>query len=275
MVTAALPGRIGSAIPQAGLPSIQNVLLVYFDKTETDRFSRYLGDAYHLFPVRTERQLLTMPEVQAIQVVIINTEAGYPFDGIQLCSRLKSMPRFAHLVVILVIPTDNQAVRIGCLESGADAWMERPLSRDYVRAQLRNLLANRRRLKSYFGQASLFAVDSMACTGENKSFLSRLTRIIVDHLADTDLNVDVLAQLMNISRPTLYRKIKCISDRTPNELVTIIRLNKAAELLSAGDNKVLEIARSVGFHSRSNFGKAFVKHFKVTPLEYRGRAKRQ
>ena len=264
MIATAIPEKMDEAIPSTGLPAVQNVLLAQCNKAEADQFARYLGDICHLFPVRTERQLLMTLENQAIQMIIINGEAG----GVQLCSRLKSTPRFAHLPIILMIAANSPDLRIGCLESGADAWMEMPLSRSYLRAQIRNIFANRHRLESYLNQSRLFK-HPIACTGDNEAFLNRLNSFIVEHLADTGLNVDMLAQLMNMSRPTLYRRIKCISHLSPNELVNTIRLNKAAELLSSGNKKVREIAKLVGFHSRSNFGKAFIRHFSVAPLEYR------
>jgi two-component system, cell cycle response regulator len=73
---------------------------------------------------------------------------------------------------------------------------------------------------------------------------------------------------MNMSRPTLYRKIKHITDRTPNELIGLARLNQAATLLLSADYRVFEVAKMVGFNSQSTFGKAFLKLFKVTPTEY-------
>ena len=268
MIATAISEKMDEAIPSTGLPAVQNVLLVYCNKAEADQFARYLGDICHLFPVRTERHLLNTLENHAIQMIIIKVEAGGAQSGVQLCSRLKSTLRFAHLPVILLIAANSPEVRICCLESGADAWMEMPLSRSYLRAQVRNLFANRHRLDSYFSQSRLFK-HPIACSGDNEAFLNRLNNFIVEHLPDTGLNVDTLARLMNMSRPTLYRKIKCISHLSPNELVNTIRLNKAAELLSSGNKKVLEIAKLVGFHSRSNFGKAFIRHFSVTPMEYR------
>jgi AraC-like DNA-binding protein len=250
------------------IASPQQILMVHHDKEEMDLVARYLGDIYQFFTARTETHLFRILEDQAIQLIIIDSRPGNTYDGGELCARLKSSPHFAHIPVILVVAGNNPAGRIGSLESGADAWVERPLSRNYLRAQIRNLLVNRARLKNYFSQPVLAHLPAMACTGENEAFLTRLSGFIADHLPDIDLHVDVLARLMNMSRPTLYRKIKCISDLTPNELINILRLKKAAELLSSDDHKIFEIAKMVGFNSRSNFGKAFLKHFSVSPREY-------
>ena len=73
---------------------------------------------------------------------------------------------------------------------------------------------------------------------------------------------------MNMSRSTLYRKIKDISDLSPNELINIVRLKKAAELLLNEDYKMYEIAEMVGYKSQTSFGRNFQKHFKMSPSDY-------
>jgi len=244
-----------------------HLMLVHPQQTLPDQLAGYLEDTYHLVTARTERNAVKILEEGAIHLIIIDAKPGSYPDGYQLCARLKSSPHFAHIPVILLITENNMAARTCSLEAGADAWIETPVARDYLRAQIRNLVANRARLRDYFSQCDV-SHDPMACTGEHEKFLSRLNGFISHRLPDIDLNVDVLAQFMNMSRPTLYRKIKCISDLTPNELINVVRLNKAAELLSAADHKIFEIVKMVGFNSRSNFGKAFLKHFGTTPREY-------
>jgi AraC-like DNA-binding protein len=71
-----------------------------------------------------------------------------------------------------------------------------------------------------------------------------------------------------MSRPTLYRKIKTITGLTPNELINLVRLEQAANLLEAGRYRIFEIARMVGFRTQSSFGKAFIKQYKITPTQY-------
>jgi len=81
-------------------------------------------------------------------------------------------------------------------------------------------------------------------------------------------DVEKLAGIMNMSRITLYRKIKAISDLTPIELINISRLKRAAKLLAEGDYKIYEISYMVGFSSQSNFARNFLKQFEMTPTEY-------
>jgi AraC-like DNA-binding protein len=95
-----------------------------------------------------------------------------------------------------------------------------------------------------------------------------LNTIICDNIQNKDLDVELIANLMNMSKPTLFRKIKAISNLTLNELVTITRLKAAATLLEEGTYKVYEIANMVGYNSQSHLGRNFLKHFGTTPTEY-------
>lgn len=73
---------------------------------------------------------------------------------------------------------------------------------------------------------------------------------------------------MHMSRSALYRKIKEMSNLSPNELVNIAKLKKAAELLKKGDYKIYEIAEMVGYNSQTSFGRNLQKQFNMTPTEY-------
>jgi len=222
-----------------------------------------LGDIFAILTAQNERAALYILETRSIHLIISNMDMGYT-DGGKLCAQLKTSVHYAHIPVILLIAGSSS--RIKGLESGADACMERPLSGEYLRAQIKNLLTNRARIKDYFAH-SLYAHMSSG-SKENEKFLHKLNDFISGNLQNIDLDVDTLAKLMNMSRPTFYRKLKSVSDLTPNELINVARLNKAAELISTTGHKVCEIAKMVGFNSQSNFGKAFLKRFHATPTEY-------
>ena len=110
--------------------------------------------------------------------------------------------------------------------------------------------------------------DNTVNAHEKEHIIKKLNDCLFSHVRYKDLNVDLLARLMHMSRPTLYRKIKIITDLTPNELINEAKLKQAAELLAAGEYRAFEVARMVGYSSQSSFGKSFLKHFKVTPATY-------
>jgi len=244
-----------------------NILIIDHNEQEIDSLCSYLNDAYELFVAKSEFAILKTIANNPIHLIISSAELNN-VDGNSLCSRLKSSPHHSHIPVIMLIAKDTPLTRIQCLESGADACIERPLSQIYIQAQIKNLINNRRKIKDYYAHSLFAHLDVASGSKTNGEFLHRLNRTIAENLSNSGFDIDELANNLNMSRPTLYRKLKEVSNLSPNELINVARLNKAAELISRADHKIFEIARMVGFHSRSNFGKAFYNQFHVTPTLY-------
>ncbi len=116
--------------------------------------------------------------------------------------------------------------------------------------------------------ASDSGVRSLSSFPPGEQFPEQLHTVILQELEDTMLDVEKLAMLMNMSRPTLYRKIKGISNLTPHDLINIARLKKAAQLLIEGQYKIYEISNMVGYSSPTHFGRNFQKQFGMSPTEY-------
>jgi AraC-like DNA-binding protein len=189
-------------------------------------------------------------------------------DGFELCKRIKKNLAHSHIPVILLTAKTTLQSKIEGLDIGADAYLEKPFSPEHLRVQIANLLSNRDNIKQHFANSPVTHIKSIAHSKADEMFLEKLNTIICDNIQNKDLDVELIANLMNMSKPTLFRKIKAISNLTLNELVTITRLKAAATLLEEGIYKVYEIANMVGYSSQSHLGRNFLKHFGTTPTEY-------
>src|SRR6478752_3350622 len=189
-------------------------------------------------------------------------------DGYQLCKEIKTNIDYSHIPVILLTAKNTLQSKIEGLEHGADAYIEKPFSPEYLHVQIANLLINRNKIKEHFANSPLAHIKSMANSKADEEFLDQLNNIIYENIENTELDVEQLAKKMNMSRPTFYRKIKVVSDLTPNELINLARLKKAAELLAEGNYKIYEVAAMVGYNSQTNFGRSFLKQFGITPRDY-------
>lgn len=226
-----------------------------------------LGEKYTILTAQNGQEALHLLTQEAVQLVISDVMMPV-MDGFELCKIIKSTFDYSHIPVILLTAKNTLQSKIEGLEQGADAYIDKPFSMEYLQAQIANLLANRSKLKEFFAHSPLVHINTIAYSRADELFLESLTETILSNLEDADLDVEKLARLMNMSRPTLYRKIKSISDLTPNELVNVTRLKKAAELLVQGDYKIYEVAGMVGYHSQTNFGRNFLKQFGMTPTDY-------
>jgi DNA-binding response OmpR family regulator len=226
-----------------------------------------LEDKYKILTALDGQAALLLLQEQPVQLVISDVMMPV-MDGFELCRVIKSDFVSSHIPVILLTARNTLQSKIEGLELGADAYIEKPFSPEYLQVQVANLLSNRHKIKSYYASTPLVHLRSMAYTSADEQFLEKLNDLINQHLHNMDLDVEQLADFMNMSRPTFYRKIKAISDLTPHELINIARLKKAASLLSTGSYKINEVAELCGFASLTNFGKNFQKQFGILPSRY-------
>lgn len=226
-----------------------------------------LEDKYKIATAGNGAAALELLQEQPVQLVISDVMMPV-MDGFELCRIIKSRVESSHIPVILLTARNTMQSKIEGLELGADAYIEKPFSPEFLQAQIASLLSNRHKIKAYYASTPLVHLRSMAYNSADEQFLEKLNDQINQHLTDTHLDVEQLADLMNMSRPTFYRKIKAISDLTPHELINIARLKKAASLLSTGAYKINEVAELCGFASLTNFGKNFQKQFGLLPSKY-------
>ena len=226
-----------------------------------------LSDEYTVFTARNGEEALDLINKESVQLVISDVMMPV-MDGFELCKRIKSNFESSHIAVILLTAKNTLQSKIEGLELGADAYIDKPFSPRHLRVQIANLLMNKNKMKQYFVQSPMAVMKSLAYSKADEKFLDDLQTVISNHMSEIDLDVEHLAGHMNMSRPTLYRKIKDISDLTPNELINIARLKKAADLFAEGNHRINEIAEMVGYASSLHFSRNFQKQFGMSPSEY-------
>jgi signal transduction histidine kinase/ligand-binding sensor domain-containing protein/DNA-binding response OmpR family regulator len=243
------------------------ILLVDDNREITGFIANELGMKYTVIPAYNGEEALAVLKEKVIHLVISDIMMPV-MDGLELCRVMKTNMEYSHIPVILLTAKNTLQAKVEGLEIGADVYIEKPFSLKHLQAQISSLLANRARIREYFASSPLAHIKTMAYSKADEKFLHILNETIYQHLDDTELDIDKLAALMNVSRPTLFRKIKAISDLTPHELINIARLKKAAELLARNEYKVYEVADMVGYQHQSNFARDFLKQFGVTPTEF-------
>jgi len=255
-------------IKEENFDFMKPIILLVDDNPEIlDFISDDLSDKYAVIKALNGQEALDMIEIENIQLII--SDVMMPgIDGFELCKRIKTNFDYSHIPIILLTAKNTLQSKIEGLEVGADAYIEKPFSPEHLQVQIANLLINRNKIKDHFASSPLANIKTMAYSKPDESFLDKLNAVINHNIQNPDLDVEHIASLMNMSKPTLYRKIKAISNLTINELINITRLKAAAQLLENGDYKVYEVANMVGYGSQSHLGRNFLKQFGTTPTEY-------
>src|SRR5688500_8237504 len=113
--------------------------------------------------------------------------------GFELCKKLKSSVHYCHIPIILLTAKKTLDSRIEGLETGADAYIEKPFSPKHLQVQIDNLLANRNKLKEFFANSPLAHIKSIAYSRADEEFLEKLNDVIDDNIKNPDLDVEDLA----------------------------------------------------------------------------------
>ena len=192
-------------------------------------------------------------------------------DGYELCSRIKADLQLSHIPVVLVtakVAVENQ---VQGLREGADAYVTKPFQPAYLLALVKSLLDNREKLHRRLGSVTTTEdIEPEALSPRDAAFMKELYELMEKELANVDLDITRITELMKISRTKFYYKVKGLTGENPSVFFKRYKLNRAADLLKEGKYNMSEIAYMTGFNTLSHFSTSFKKQFGVPPSEYVG-----
>lgn len=203
--------------------------------------------------------------------VIVSDVMMPVMDGIELCRKVKSEINYSHIPVILLTAKTSVEAKVEGMESGADVYLEKPFSIRQLHLQIMSLLRMRqnfhKRMSQIDGKLDTVKPSEYGITRQNLEFVENVQKILGDNIKDEAFSIDSMAEQMNMSRSSFYRKLKSLTGMSPVDFLKTQRMNKASRLLLDGLN-VSEVAVKVGFSSASYFTKCFKQQFGILPREY-------
>ncbi|WGH74976.1 ATP-binding protein [Tenacibaculum tangerinum] len=196
---------------------------------------------------------------------LIITDIMMPkMDGKELCKLLKTNFKTSHIPIIMLTALADVDDKIQGLETGADAYVEKPFNVSILKATINNLLKSRENVNRLLDDKK---VKKQLTPDE--SFLSNVITIIKENLTEKDFSIDVLCEKMGLSRSNLFRKLKGLIQMSPSDLIIKIKLGHAEELMKKKvHSRISDIAYESGFHDPKYFSTLFKKHYGKTPKEF-------
>lgn len=281
-----VPGTDGDSGVPAGQPAVAavqpevqkrlpDILLAEDNADFADFFVRHLSGSYTIHCATDGRQALDLLRSRSIAAVVSDV-AMKGMDGVALCAAIRNDPALDHLPVVLVSVDSSSAAKVRALEAGADAYLEKPLSVDYLDCQIRALIGIRGRLRLKFSKMPYLVMDGDAASPSGNRFMAQVNQYVMDNISNSNLSVEDIAAAVNVSRTLFFSRIKSLTGTTPNEFLRSTRLRVAADLLSKpNDLRVTEICYMVGFTSTSYFAKCFHAQFGMLPTEFMEKYRRE
>lgn len=201
---------------------------------------------------------------------LVVTDVMMPvMDGNELCAFIKSQIKFSHIPVIMLTARTTTEDKITGYENGADAFITKPFQVSLLVSRINNLLKGREMLISNYKKADdSVQPQSITYTTLDEEFITQAVRIIEENISDEEFAFESLVDKMNVSKSTLYRKIKSITGMPTSDFIKDIRLKTACKIMREKQMNVAEVAYMVGFGQPKYFTYCFKKKYGILPSEY-------
>jgi len=248
----------------------QTIMIIDDDPSMLWFVTEIFVEKYNVIPINDPAEV--MPYLKQNLPDLIISDVMMPgTDGISLTTTIKSDKLLSHIPLILLSAKNDMEEQVRGIESGAEIYITKPFNVEYLEKIVKRLIQRKEDLKQYYTSAlSSFELSQGKLTHkEDKEFLEKMFRIIETNISNPDLSVDIISSELGYSTRQLYRKLKDITDKTPNDLIKEYRLNMVERLLVNTNLSVDEILYQVGFTNRGNFFKLFSQKYGMTPKKYR------
>jgi signal transduction histidine kinase/DNA-binding response OmpR family regulator len=252
-----------SVKPNNSLPTV----LVVEDNVEIHHFLDNHLTEYNLKFVISGKEGIEMAKKIVPDLIVCDIMLP-DFHGYHVVKELKQNMATSHIPVIMLTALVSEDNVIKALNIGADDYVTKPFTIDRLRARINNLLHLREKLREIYSLKTDVKPEDISANPVDQKFYKKLNDIILENLENYNFSVVNLAELMNMSRIQLYRKVNSITNKGPADMIRKIRLHHSKELLKNSDLTVGEVAVKVGYSESSSFIRAFVQEYGISPLNF-------
>lgn len=275
--SAAVPGKMQATIRAATVPVLpapvtansKKPVVLLVEDNEDFRF--YLKDnlGQYFQIIEAENGQAAWKLLQHTLPQLIVSDISMPeMDGLELCKKVRSQQRTAHLPIVLLTARAEEAQQLEALETGATDYITKPFNFEVLLSRIKNIISQQSSLRKTFQQHIEANPSEVAISSADEEFIRHALEIVEKHISNPDFSVEELSRALFMSRVSVYKKILALTGRSPIEFIRGIRLKRAAQLLEKSQMTVAEVAYEVGFNNPKYFTKYFKMEYGVLPSVY-------
>ena len=253
---------------------VSPLILVVEDNDELRHFlKKSLKISYRV--IEAENGLVGWTKIQQVMPDFIIADLLMPeMNGMELIKKVKEDSRTSHIPIILLTAVTDMESKVAGMKAGADDYITKPFSSEFLHARIENLINQRVQLQHYYRSQYIslkpdFTLPPLELKSQEDQFMQTLVLLMNENLENFDLNIDLLASKLNMSRTVFFNKLKSLTGFSPVEFVREVRFERAAEYIRDTQLTVAEISYKVGIEDPRYFSRCFKQKFGATPSEYR------
>lgn len=201
--------------------------------------------------------------IQSVPNIIICDVTMPGMDGFEVCKKLKAETATSHIPIIMLTACSLDEQLAKGFSEGAEAYMTKPFKSELLLAQVESLLKNRKLIKMAYGEN--LHTTSQRVSSLDDDFMKKMLGYIDENMDNAELSVEDISDKMGMCRAQLYRKVKALTNYSPNELLRNRRLKKARQMLLTQKYTISDVCYQTGFTTPSYFSKCYSDYFGETP----------
>lgn len=246
--------------------NLQNLLIVEDNHELRHYLAKHFEKHYKIYTAEDGLTGLELAKEKSPDIIISDVQMPN-MNGYEFCKAIRQNFEISHIPVILLTANNTIEQQIEGLSYGADLYITKPFDINLLDVQIHTMLENRKVLRKKFKGIEPVLDAEATLPQKDIDFINNLRSFIEENIMDPTLNVESLAEQHALSIAQLHRKIKALSDTTPNNLIKSIRLGMAYKLIKEDGLRASEAAYQTGFSSPSYFTRCFKDEFGENPSQ--------
>ena len=243
-------------------------VMIVEDDTELNSFIREsLGEFYKVICAFNGAEGLALAKSQLPDLIVADITMPL-VDGITMCQNVKEDPMLSHIPVILLTAKSDIEDQVSGYKHGADSYVIKPFNLKLLKSQIDGLIKVRRKLQKTFQSGLAPNLQKTNLNQIDINFLQKMEIVIHEKYTHSNFYIEELAQVMNMSRSSFYRKFVSLTKITPNDYLRKYRINKSIDMMNQGVRNLGEISDMCGFSTPGNYSVAFKKEKGISPKQY-------
>lgn len=250
-------------------------LLIVEDSLEINNYIAHsLKDLFHVLQANNGQEGLQIAKEVMPDIVVCDIMMPV-MDGFTMTQMLKNDIRTSHIPVIILTAKTTPEDQQHCYECGADSFITKPFSINLIKTRINNILEAQKNTAAFILQkANEKTSISESCEEKSKlsvldqKFLDKINSFINENIGSEKLSLVLIAQQLNVSQSTLYRKLKALTGMPGNEYIRKLRLNHSLHLMLEANKNISEAAYESGFVDLAYFRTCFKEEYGEVPSDY-------
>lgn len=242
----------------------KRILLVEDNEDLRGLIAEHLRTVFDISEAGNGEEALKIAEELVVDLIVSDIMMPV-MNGITLCKAIKENINSSHIPFVMLTARGGLENQMEGLDSGADAYFEKPIDFNLLKQTIRNIFHQQEKLKDYYARNYFVDSRELAANQQDNKFITRLIEIIESRIDQSDMDVNYIASELSMSRSKLYSKVKSLTDKSIVEFIRSYRLRKAATLLIEENLSIRETMERIGIESQSYFTRIFKAEFGMIP----------